>query len=253
GKKNIEFTMVRESQDGCIIMVNTEIKQQTFQITKIYAPPRSEDRVRFFENWTPPIAEERICIIAVRKALKSLYESPAPQSNADQDHFQFKWIKSEWSLNKKKDIFWRLIHRALPLGYRLLHVDPNSLGDCPNCLKCPISRIIWETAYKALKTTEEDSISRTLDDIFKKHKTAIWVKIKFEINLLHRILGLKAAKSQLKEQLAEYEAKQKTEFQQQEIKELQELIKYMTAKGETECKLDTNTKAPIVLFDKAEK
>ncbi|CAG8679447.1 17251_t:CDS:2 [Dentiscutata erythropus] len=27
----------------------------------------------------------------------------------------------------------------------------------------------------------------------------------------------------------------------------------MTAKGETECKLDTNTKAPIVLFDEAEK
>ncbi|CAG8648904.1 27661_t:CDS:2, partial [Dentiscutata erythropus] len=47
--------------------------------------------------------------------------------------------------------------------------------------------------------------------------------------------------------------KQKTEFQQQEIKELQELIKDMTAKGETEHKLDTNTKASIVLFDEAEK
>ncbi|CAG8819724.1 13836_t:CDS:1, partial [Dentiscutata erythropus] len=63
GKKNIEFTMVRESQDGRIITGNTEIKQQPFQITNIYAPPMSKDRVRFFENWTSSIAEERICII----------------------------------------------------------------------------------------------------------------------------------------------------------------------------------------------
>ncbi|CAG8650573.1 136_t:CDS:2, partial [Gigaspora rosea] len=58
------LTTVRESQDGHIITVNAEIKQQPFQITNIYALPKSEDRVRFFENWTPPVAEGRICIIA---------------------------------------------------------------------------------------------------------------------------------------------------------------------------------------------
>ena|SRR5438270_1730066 len=59
---------------------------------------------------------------------------------------------------------------------------------------------------------------------------------------------------ELKEQLAEYEAlKNKTEFQKSEIKELTELIKDMTEKGETERKIDANSKAPIVLFDEAEK
>ena len=59
---------------------------------------------------------------------------------------------------------------------------------------------------------------------------------------------------ELKEDLAEYESlKNKTEFQEQEIKELEELIKSMEEKGETSRKVDANTKAPIVLFDEAEK
>ncbi|CAG8574729.1 38319_t:CDS:2 [Gigaspora margarita] len=63
-KRNIELTKIRESQDGRILTVNTEIKQQPFQITNIYAPPKQEDRVRFFEKWTPMTMEEKICIIA---------------------------------------------------------------------------------------------------------------------------------------------------------------------------------------------
>src|SRR5260363_105700 len=45
GKRNIELTKIRESQDGCILTVNTEIKQQLFQITNIYTPPKQEVRV----------------------------------------------------------------------------------------------------------------------------------------------------------------------------------------------------------------
>jgi len=60
--------------------------------------------------------------------------------------------------------------------------------------------------------------------------------------------------NELKEQLVELEAiTNKTLFQEQEIKEIKELIKDMEEKGETERKVDANSKAPIVLFDEAEK
>ncbi|CAG8837757.1 14473_t:CDS:1, partial [Cetraspora pellucida] len=56
------------------------------------------------------------------------------------------------------DLMWRLAHQALPLEYRLQHINRNELGDCPNCqhitqtiehfaLKCLLSKKIWETAY----------------------------------------------------------------------------------------------------------
>ncbi|CAG8844672.1 14368_t:CDS:1, partial [Gigaspora margarita] len=51
----------------------------------------------------------------VQKALKGLYESMYPKNNLTQNLPQFKWIKSKWSLNKKKDTFWQLLYKALPL------------------------------------------------------------------------------------------------------------------------------------------
>ncbi|CAG8749353.1 10731_t:CDS:1, partial [Dentiscutata heterogama] len=36
-----------------------------------------------------------------------------------------RWLGQKWVLNKKKEIFWRTTHRALPLGYRLTHVQEN--------------------------------------------------------------------------------------------------------------------------------
>jgi hypothetical protein len=60
--------------------------------------------------------------------------------------------------------------------------------------------------------------------------------------------------AELQEQLAEYESiKNKTEFQQSELKELKELIKDMEKNDETERKIDANSKAPIILFDESEK
>ncbi|CAG8809241.1 33865_t:CDS:1, partial [Gigaspora margarita] len=90
---------------------------------------------------------------SVQKALKGLYESMYSKNNPTQNSLQFKWIKSKWSLNKKKDTFWQLLHRALPLGYRLVHIDPDIQHDCSNCLyytqtpehfalKCPLSKTI---------------------------------------------------------------------------------------------------------------
>ena len=79
--------------------------------------------------------------------LKTLKASSSLKKN------QFEWLNLKGVLNKKKDIMWRLAHRALPLGYRLIHITQNNLGDCPNCphttqslehfaLKCPLSKKI---------------------------------------------------------------------------------------------------------------
>ena len=57
---------------------------------------------------------------------------------------------------------WRLAYQALPLGYQLIYITQNNLGDCSNCLhttqslkhfalKCPLSKKIWKTVYKFLK------------------------------------------------------------------------------------------------------
>src|ERR1043165_8024949 len=88
---------------------------------------------------------------------------------------------------------WRLAHRALPLGYRLLHISQNNLGDCPNCphttqsiehfaLKCPLSKKVWETVYKFFKYAAEPILS-TIENILQatnitsahKRKAAIWI------------------------------------------------------------------------------
>ncbi|RIB13597.1 hypothetical protein C2G38_2197373 [Gigaspora rosea] len=39
----------------------------------------------------------------------------------------------QWTENKKNDVFWRLAHSALPLGYRLVHAVGSENGDCPHC------------------------------------------------------------------------------------------------------------------------
>ncbi|CAG8679191.1 19904_t:CDS:1, partial [Cetraspora pellucida] len=124
----------------------------------------------------------------VEKALKSLNASPDLYTN-------YEWLHTKGILNKKKDIMWWLAHQALPLGYRLLHISQNNLGNCPNCihttqtlehfaLKYPLSKIIWETAYKFLKYAAEP-IPSTIENIFQatnitsthKRKTAIWIHI----------------------------------------------------------------------------
>ena len=108
----------------------------------------------------------------------------------------FIWIKTKWLLNKKKDIFWRLQHRALPLGYRLTHLNQEGLNDCPNCpgitqtlehfaLKCNISKIIWKTVYKALPNSAENNPPKNINEILQatnfenkqKRKVAIWLHI----------------------------------------------------------------------------
>ncbi|CAG8603075.1 13816_t:CDS:1 [Ambispora leptoticha] len=136
----------------------------------------------------------------VKKVLQSWYKSTEQSRDNSEKQIEgyipYKWLKTKWVLNKKKDIFWRLNHRALPLGYRLVHIDQNNLEDCPNCpyvtqtiehfaLKCPLSKIIWETTYRLLKEAENDHIPNSLEEIFqatnikntKKREAATWLHI----------------------------------------------------------------------------
>ena len=108
---------------------------------------------------------------------------------------------TEWTLckgidNKKKDILWRLSHRALPLGYRLRHISPLESGDCPWCenelqtpehfaVECKVSKTIWKEAYKFLRIQPTPEIPSTIEDILTKsnitqkryHTTVQWLNI----------------------------------------------------------------------------
>ncbi|CAG8834790.1 42770_t:CDS:2, partial [Gigaspora margarita] len=57
--------------NGCILTVNTEIKQQPFQITNIYAPPKQEDKVHFFEKWTPTTMKEKKFVSLLETLMKT--------------------------------------------------------------------------------------------------------------------------------------------------------------------------------------
>ena len=63
GNKNIKFFDTKESYNGRVTSAKTEIKQQPFFFTNVYAPPSHEERYTFLQNWTPQSTEEHICII----------------------------------------------------------------------------------------------------------------------------------------------------------------------------------------------
>jgi len=80
--------------------------------------------------------------------------------------------------NKKRDIYWWLYHKALPLGYRLRHVSRENNGDCPECTnepqttehfmyKCEISRIVWEEAYKLVNTDQIPNLPTSREEVFQ--------------------------------------------------------------------------------------
>ena len=64
GKKNIKLTNSKISQEGRIIIAETEIKQQPYTLTNVYAPPNQSDRIKFLRDWTPESPEGNISIIA---------------------------------------------------------------------------------------------------------------------------------------------------------------------------------------------
>jgi hypothetical protein len=87
------------------------------------------------------------------------------------------WLSIKTIMNKKKDIFWRLFHRSLPLGYRLKYIESPEAEFCLWCteksqtpehfaLDCSLSKKVWEIAYKFLKGNERFTPPLTVEEIF---------------------------------------------------------------------------------------
>jgi exonuclease III len=118
--------------------------------------------------------------LSVKKILELLRKSIPPpiSSQLSLQENQLSWLQIKPICNKKKDVFWRLFHRALPLGYRLKYIGSTETGNCVWCteklqtlehfaIECSISSIIWKEAYKCLNITEEKSLPLTLENIFQ--------------------------------------------------------------------------------------
>ena len=93
------------------------------------------------------------------------------------------WIVTQMVPNKRVDIFWRLYHKALPLGYRLKHVNREDNRECPGCrnelqtvdhfmFECEISREVWKEAYKLIGRNQTMTIPTSKDEIFQVEKRA---------------------------------------------------------------------------------
>ncbi|CAG8572098.1 14510_t:CDS:1, partial [Dentiscutata heterogama] len=86
------------------------------------------------------------------------------------------WSHIKWAANNKKDIFWRLLHNAIPIGPRLAYVAPTESQDCPWCpspmqtierfsVNCRISQKLWELSYKIFSPTQQVALPATIDEI----------------------------------------------------------------------------------------
>src|SRR5260364_158463 len=106
------------------------------------------------------------------------------------------WSGIKWASNNKKDIFWRLLHKALPLGTRLVYMDPMISRNCPWCSDevqtfehfardCRVSRKIWELAYNMFGLVQKITLPSTMEEIFtaskakssRSHTSFIWLHI----------------------------------------------------------------------------
>jgi hypothetical protein len=118
--------------------------------------------------------------LSVKKVLELLRKDTPPSIllQIPQQVNQSIWLSLKFVCNKKKDIFWRLFHRALPLGYRLRHIGTSETGNCIWCsnelqtlehfaLECPTSKTIWREAYRFLNINEEKNLPTSLEDIFQ--------------------------------------------------------------------------------------
>ncbi|CAG8487128.1 9652_t:CDS:2, partial [Scutellospora calospora] len=94
----------------------------------------------------------------------------------------WKWMNTKLVPNNKRDIYWRLQHNALPLGYRIRHIDPNDPGNCPNCrnivqtpehfaLSCPISQKIWKISTELVASPANLKIPNDFNSIFTDRYT----------------------------------------------------------------------------------
>jgi hypothetical protein len=191
-------------------------------------------------------------IKAIDKAMKAfsrtIYLPPIGQYDKDMNRIEgFKIFKAE--LRKKLELMWIDRQKGIEKPMK-----PICLLGPPGVGKTQIVKTYAKAMRRPLVIISMGGATDTKDieGTPPTFQNANWSRLLEGMSMIN--VDIFVELDELKEQLAEYEAiKNKTEFQQQEIKELKELIKDMEDKGEKERKIDANSKAPIALFDEAEK
>ncbi|CAG8619623.1 2406_t:CDS:2, partial [Dentiscutata erythropus] len=86
------------------------------------------------------------------------------------------WSLIRWAPNYKKNIFWRILHKALPVGTRLAYVNPTVSRDCPWCpnesqtiehfaIECRVSSKLWELAYDMFGISQDAAPPATIEEV----------------------------------------------------------------------------------------
>ena len=117
--------------------------------------------------------------ITVNKVLQ-IFRKTGPISSREHtipDLIVTNWLSIKTIINKKKDIYWRLFHRSLPLSYRLTYIELPEAGFCPwyteepqtpehFTIDCSLSEKIWEIVYSFLNINELINYPSTLKEMF---------------------------------------------------------------------------------------
>lgn len=104
------------------------------------------------------------------------------------------WQLIGWIPNKMKDILWRMLHNALPLGTRLVHITPNVDQQCPWCtnevqslehftISCRISKKLWKLAYEIAEFLKNTPTPHSIEEIItasnvrgpQPHSVVVWL------------------------------------------------------------------------------
>ena len=86
GRKEIKFEEINEAYNGRILSVRFNFRHRSFLVTNVYAPPNIEDRVAFFNRWSPQIDEEVVNIVAGDFNVNlNLYENRISQAEPHND------------------------------------------------------------------------------------------------------------------------------------------------------------------------
>jgi exonuclease III len=160
-------------------------KRAKGKITATQDWPWSKEEIRIGDEKGNEISVNKILLVLRGTSLPS-HTSTISTTSADQSLTIWPYIKT--ISNKKKDIFWRLYHRSLPLGYRLKYIESPEAEFCIWCnektqtpehfaFECTLSKEIWSNAYRFLNFSSTLIIPTTFDRIFNiSNSTNLYLK-----------------------------------------------------------------------------
>ncbi|CAG8441490.1 3070_t:CDS:2, partial [Scutellospora calospora] len=119
----------------------------------------------------------------------------------------WQWMNTRKVSNIKKDIYWHLQRRALPLEHRIRHINCNDTGNCSNCLEviqtpehfaldCPTSKKIWKIVIELADPTTSIKMPNNFNAMFADHYTGNkqlrnWINITTIHEIWYRYTQLK--------------------------------------------------------------